>query len=124
LRPNATGVSPLCPNPGPTCWINPAAFAVPVTGTFGNSGRSNVQAPAFWQVDMSLSREFRIREGYTLEFRADAFNLPNSRRAGISPPSLAAGASGLNLVVGSVGFGTITSSLDPRIMQMALKFVF
>jgi hypothetical protein len=124
LRPNATGVSPLCANPGPTCWINPAAFVAPVAGTFGNSGRDNVQAPAFWQVDMSLSREFRIREGYTLEFRADAFNLPNSRRAGISPPSLAAGASGVNLVVGTPGFGTITSSLDPRIMQMALKFVF
>jgi hypothetical protein len=130
-RPNATGINPLCPNPGPTCWLNAAAFAVPTVGTFGNMGRSNVQAPGFWQVDMSLSREFRIREGYTLELRADAFNLPNSRRSGIASPSLAAGASGLNLTLGTGGapgtigaFGTQTSSLDPRIMQMALKFVF
>jgi hypothetical protein len=124
LRPNATGQPSLCPNPGPTCWINPAAFVTPTLGTFGNSGRSNVQAPAFWQLDMSLSREFRIREGSTLQVRADAFNITNSMRAGIAPPSLAAGASGLNLTLGTAGFGTITSSLDPRIMQLAMKFVF
>ena len=35
------------------------------------------------------------------EFRAEAFNLTNSRRAGISPPSLQAGASGLNLTLGT-----------------------
>jgi hypothetical protein len=50
--------------------------------------------------------------------------LSNTRRAGISYPSLQAGASGLNLTYGTLGFGTITGSLDPRIMQMALKFVF
>ena len=87
-------------------------------------GRDNVQGPAFWQVDAAAVRDFKIREGYTLEVRAEAFNLSNSRRSGISPPSLAAGASGLNLVFGTSGFGTQTSSLDLRIMQMALKFVF
>jgi len=123
-RPNATGVAPLCPNPGPTCWLNPAAFVSPTPGTVGNMGRDNVQGPAFWQVDAAAVRDFKIREGYTLEVRPEAFNLSNSRRSGISPPSLAAGASGLNLVLGTPGFGTQTSSLDPRIMQMALKFVF
>ena len=123
-RPNYIGGSPLCANLGPTCWINPAAFAPAAPGTFGNLGRDSIQAPAFFQIDAALSREFRIREGYTLQFRAEAFNLSNSRRAGIAPPSLQAGASGLNLTYGTPGFGTITSSLDPRILQMALKFVF
>jgi len=123
-RPNQVASNSLCPNPGPTCWINPSAFAAPAPGQISSLGRDNVQAPAFWQVDAALTRDFRIREGYTLEFRAEAFNLPNSRRAGISPPSLQGGASGLNLTYGTAGFGTITSSLDPRIMQMALKFVF
>ena len=123
-RPNATGVAPLCANPGPTCWLNPLAFVAPTAGNLGNMGRDNVQGPAFWQVDAAAVRDFKIREGYTLEIRAEAFNLTNSRRSGIAPPSLAAGASGLNLVVGTPGFGTQTSSLDPRIMQMALKFVF
>ena len=114
----------MCANPRPTCWIDPTKFALPAPGTFGNLGRSNIPGPAFWQVDMALSRVFAIKEGYTLEFRAEAFNLPNSRRAGIAPPSLQAGGSGVNLSFGTAPFGTITSSLDPRIMQMALKFVF
>jgi hypothetical protein len=125
VRPNATGVAPLCPNPGPSCWLNPAAFVAPAPGTFGNVGRSSVQAPAFWQFDTAVSRDFKIREGYTLEFRAEAFNVTNSRRAGVAYPSLQAGASGLNLTLGSgPTFGKITSSLDPRIMQLAMKFVF
>jgi hypothetical protein len=123
-RPNLTGQPLLCPNPGPTCWINPNAFSAPLPGALGNAGRDIVQAPAFWQVDMAASRVFTVREGYTLEFRGEAFNLSNSRRAGIAPPSLQAGASGLNLTSGTAGFGTITSSLDPRIMQLAIKFLF
>ena len=73
---------------------------------------------------MALSREFRIREGYTLQFRGEAFNISNTRRSGIAPPSLQAGASGINLTFGTPGFGTQTGSLDPRIMQLAMKFTF
>ena len=78
----------------------------------------------FWQFDMAASKVVALREGYTLEFRAEAFNLTNSMRAGLSPPNLRAGSSGLNLTYGTPGFGTIISTLDPRIMQMAMKFVF
>jgi len=130
-RPNTNGGPSLCANPSPTCWINPGSFSAPAPGTFGNVGRDSIQAPAFWQFDMAASRVFTIREGYTLEIRGEAFNLSNTRRAGISPPSLQAGASGLNLTYAPAGptpkigdFGTITSSLDPRIMQLAMKFVF
>jgi hypothetical protein len=123
-RPNTNGQNPLCDNPGPTCWINPNVFTAPPAGSLGNVSRSSVPGPAFWQFDMAASRVFRIREGYTLEVRGEAFNLSNTRRSGISPPSLLAGASGLNLTLGTPGFGTQTASLDPRIMQLAMKFVF
>ena len=124
LRPNYVGGNTLCDNPSPSCWINPAAFATPAAGTFGTLSRSAIQGPKFWQLDMSLARQFRIREGKTIEFRGEAFNLTNSQRSGISPPSLQSGASGLNLTFGTPGFGTVTSSLDPRIMQVATKFTF
>ena len=123
-RPNQILPNSLCANPNPSCWINPLAFSAPAAGTFGNLGRNNIQAPSFWQFDMAASRVVKIREGYTLEFRAEAFNLTNSMRAGLSPPNLRAGSSGLNLTFGTPGFGTIISTLDPRIMQMAMKFVF
>ena len=123
-RPLQVLPNPLCADPRPSCWINPAAFTSPAPGTLSPLGRNNIPGPHFFGLDMEVSREFPIREGYTLEFRAEAFNLTNSFRAGISLPSLNAGASGVNTTFGTPTFGQITSALDPRILQMALKFTF
>ncbi len=123
-RPVQVLSNPLCPITGPSCYINPKAFTSPAPGTLSGLGRNNIPGPAFFQVDMSLSREFAIREGYRFEVRADAFNISNSFRAGISPPSLLAGASGINTTFGTPTFGQITSALDPRIIQLAMKFSF
>jgi len=125
-RPVQVLQNPLCANPGPapSCWINPAAFASPALGTLSPMGRNNIPGPRFWQFDTAFSREFSIRERGRLEFRAEAFNVTNSMRPGISLPSLAAGASGLGLTFGTPTFGQITSALDPRILQLALKFSF
>jgi hypothetical protein len=125
-RPVQVLQDPLCPNPGPapSCWINPAAFASPALGTLSPMGRNNIPGPRFWQFDTALSREFRIRERGAFEFRAEAFNVTNSMRPGISLPSLQAGASGLGLTFGLPTFGQITSAQDPRILQVAMKFSF
>ena len=117
-RPNQILENPLCDNPRPSCWINPAAFAQPALGTLGNSGRSSIPGPGFWEIDMALSRIFRVREGRTVEVRAEAFNLTNSFRAG---------GPGMPLVTtarNSPQFGQILTAQDPRIMQLAMKFVF
>jgi hypothetical protein len=87
-------------------------------------GRNNILGPRFWQFDTAISREFRIRERGTFEVRGEAFNLTNSMRPGISLPSLQAGASGLGLTFGTPTFGQITSALDPRIVQLAMKVSF
>jgi hypothetical protein len=116
-RPNQVLANPLCDDPKPSCWINPAAFAQPASGTLGNTGRNSVPGPGFFQIDSALSRIFRIQEKKTVELRAEAFNLTNSFRAG----------PGANLVVtarNSPQFGQILSAQDPRIMQLALKFGF
>ena len=125
-RPLQVLQDPLCPNPGasPSCWINPKAFASPAPGTLSPMLRNNVPGPTFFQVDMDVSRAFRIRERHEIEFRAEAFNLTNSMRPGISLPSLQAGASGVNLTYGTPTFGQITSALDPRILQLAMIFKF
>jgi hypothetical protein len=131
-RPMQVLPNPLVSNPGSACantapcltWINPAAFATPAAGTLSPMLRNNVPGPSFFQVDLDATREFRIRESQTLEFRAEAFNLTNSMRPGISLPSLQAGASGLALTYGTPTFGQVTSALDPRILQLALRFIF
>jgi hypothetical protein len=55
---------------------------------------------------------FRI-DGKSLEFRAEAFNIPNHVNPGNPTTTLSYPC-----------FGRILSSVEPRIMQMALKFVF
>ncbi|HTB20133.1 MAG TPA: hypothetical protein VK708_18550, partial [Bryobacteraceae bacterium] len=123
-RPVQVLSNPLCANPSPSCWINPKAFTTPAAGTLSGLGRNNIPGPHFFGLDMEVSREFPIFEAYRLEFRAEAFNLTNSFRAGISLPALTAGGSGVNTTFGTPTFGQITSAMDPRILQMALKFSF
>jgi hypothetical protein len=123
-RPVQVLSDPLCANPSPSCWINPKAFVTPAAGTLSGLGRNNIPGPHFFGIDMAVSREFPILERYRLEFRAEAFNLTNSFRAGISLPALTAGASGVNTIFGTPTFGQVTSALDPRILQMAMKFSF
>jgi hypothetical protein len=48
----------------------------------------------------------------------------NSFRAGVPQPSPSAGNPGVSLVFGSGNFGQITSALDPRILQLAMKYMF
>jgi hypothetical protein len=101
--------------PGKTLnnYLNPAAFAQSAPGTFGNSGALSIQGPGSIRIDMGLTRAFQIREGQSLEFRAEAFNLPNHLNP-LDP----------TLVLTNSNFGKIQSAADPRIMQLALKYIF
>ncbi len=110
--------------PGPcVSWFNPAAFALPAGGTYGNMGVGSLRGPGFWEWDQSMFRRFPIAEGRQIEFRAEAFNVTNSTRLGNPDTNLSSG-----------NFGKITSSANPygimtgnnggRIMQFALKYIF
>ena len=123
-RPIQVLANPLCANPGPNCWINPAAFATPAAGTLSPMGRDNVPGPAYFQIDNAVDRLFKITERQNLEFRAEAFNITNSFRAGVPLPALTAGGSGIGTTFGTPTFGKITSALDPRILQMVIKYTF
>lgn len=88
------GVSPhssgTCPNGGSVgtlnCWFNPAAFAVPTAGTFGDSRRTSLVGPHLIVFNMSLAKSFNITERIHMELRGDfvnvfnhpSFNFPNS----------------------------------------------
>ena len=53
-------------------WLNPAAFATPQPGTFGNLPRNYLRGPAFWQTDVMVSRDI-----HRMQFRVDVFNVLN-----------------------------------------------
>lgn len=105
-------------------YLNKAAFAVPGLGILGNLGALAVYGPSFSEIDMSLSRTFRLREYLRMDIRADAFNLPNSMRPGGTNLGAGTVASPVNTTFGAGTFGTITSAYDPRIVQFSAKFVF
>jgi len=96
-----------------TNYLNPAAFTQPALGTLGSAGSRSIAGPGAWQFDVSLSRVFPLGESRRLEVRAEAYNVTNSLRP----------ANPNTTITGST-FGQITTALDPRIMQFALKYVF
>jgi hypothetical protein len=109
-------------------YLNKAAFTPNLPGTYGDVGRNAVRGPGFFGFNVSLSRSFKFKERYSLQVRADAFNLLNHTNyvGAFAPAGQPAGASYGTLSTGlsSSNFGQVTGAYDPRIMQFALKFYF
>jgi hypothetical protein len=115
-------VSGQKPNSGPRTtgeWLNSAAFAqvIPDPNSpvqqFGNAGRNIGVGPRFANWDFSVFKSFHITESTNIQFRAEFFNIlnhPNFRLpdSDISSPT----------------FNTIQAALPPRVIQLALKFLF
>jgi hypothetical protein len=111
-RPNLTGN----PNAGPKTanrWFDTAAFSLPAAFTFGNNPRNSVIGPRFVNLDTSLQKDWALRESMNLQFRADVYDTLN--HANFTLPGRIFGAS---------NFAVISSALDPREIQLALKLSF
>lgn len=112
-------------------WINSAAFtscgdAVPTNvgavngvggGTgFGNMQFGNVLGPGQSNWDMSLSKTTKIRESQTLQFRAEFYNAFNHPQFSNLVGSDVQNGKGMGLIQ--------TSSVNPRVIQFGLKYLF
>jgi hypothetical protein len=82
--------------------LNPAAFATPLPGTFGDVPRNALRGPNFRQVDLILNKRFRITESKNIEFRAEFFNVFNFTNFDVP-------ASRLNNALPSVSFNSTTA---------------
>ena len=75
-RPNLIpGVDPYLKNG--TQWLNPAAFAIPEPGEFGDLTRGLLRGPSFNQVDAVFAKRIPLAGGSQVELRAEVFNLFN-----------------------------------------------
>jgi hypothetical protein len=116
-RPNLVG-NPVLPadERTPLRYLDPAAVVIPTDPSqpFGNAPRNNVRGPLVWQLDMMVGKRFGIpwRSAHA-EFRVEAFNLLNRTNFRAPNGNRSAGA-----------FGTITSTYDPRQLQLGLKVMF
>ncbi len=70
------GVDPFIEDGG-LIFLNPAAFAIPKPGTFGNLERNSIHGPSTRQLDLVLAKQFGIGRGANVEFRLEIFNLFN-----------------------------------------------
>ena len=106
---------PFMPNRSFSQWLNPAAFQVPALGTYGTMPLDAILGPGRWNVDMGVSRSFRLGS-QQMQFRWEIFNVFNA----MTPNNP---VSALN----SSDFGKVTSlaaGTAPRIMQFAMKYMF
>ncbi len=97
-------------------WFNTAAFAVPAAYTFGNEGRNNMSGPAFKNLDFNAFKDFPLAERFTLQFRAEFFDILNHPSFGLPDSTVTDNA-----------YGRITSTANPnsnREIQLALKLLF
>ena len=117
-RPNLIGN----PNSGPRTpaeWFNTAAFQKitpdpnsPVQ-QFGNEGRNVVQGPGYTNWDFAAMKNIRLMEGKELQFRGEIFNFLNHTNLRLPDSDIS-----------SPTFGQIHSDVGPRVIQVALKFLF
>jgi len=95
-------------------WFNTAAFTNAPVAALGNAGVGVIEGPDWVQCDISLRKVFRIREGWTLRFTADAINAPNHTNFDNPNVSTSGGSS----------YGTISSAEPPRNLQFGVRLAF
>ncbi len=108
-RADATGL-PIDAGSG---FFNPGAFRVPLAGTYGNSSRNIIDGPNRLNLNLSLGRQFRLKERRSLEFRMESNNFINH-----------VNYTNLGTVVNAINYGLPTSTGQMRTMQGTLRFRF
>jgi hypothetical protein len=75
LRPDYTG-APLYAAPS-GLFLNPAAYAAPPAGQWGNAGRDSIIGPSQFSLNTSMARTFRLNGQFNLDLQVDSTNFLN-----------------------------------------------
>ena len=106
-------------------WFNPAAFAAPAAGTFGNAPRNLLTNPGQQQWDIAVFKNFRFAGSRTLQFRAEIFNFPNHPNLGNVHTNTLPGSGSGYADPTNANFGRVMSKMDDRRdIQLSLRFLF
>jgi carboxypeptidase family protein len=108
----------VAPSSGPktlNAWFNPAAFVKPPLLSFGNTGRASIAGPgrANWNLSLYKSFLIPITEGAHLDFHIDTFNTFNHTQFHV-----------VDTGFGDQNFGHVTSTYDPRVIELGMRFLF
>jgi hypothetical protein len=113
-------------------WFNPNCFNQPAFGTLGNFAREGLYGPGLVNVDLGILKTTKIREGTTLQFRAEFFNALNHTNLSYPASAIFSGTpafsatSPLGAPLSRVSTaGQITTYASPsREIQFGLKLIF
>jgi hypothetical protein len=99
-------------------YFNPDAFSRPAPDVYGTAGRTlpNYRTFGIRNSDMTLMKNFTIKEGKSIQFRVEAFNLTNTPSFG--RPDEAFGSNSFGIIDG------YAPGRGPRELQIALKFYY
>jgi hypothetical protein len=111
VKPTVERLSQVGPG---TTYYDVTAFKAVTEQRFGTTGRNIMRNPGVWNTDVSLFRNFAIRERASLSFRAEFYNLPNTSHFG----GVASGS------VTSPSFMRILSSYGERQVRLGLRLGF
>ena len=90
-------------------------FTFPAAGEIGTSGRNSFRGPRYFDIDMSVVKDFRVRDTQKLSLRVEAYNLLNYSNFGLPTANLSSSST----------FGKISSTAgNPRTIQIALRYSF
>ena len=107
-------------------WFNTSAFVPNAIGTFGNTGKSVLRGPRFFDTDLAVVKNAKITERLSLEFRAEFFNAFNNVNFGNPDNNLADISSTYGQITGMAGASSSNTygTAQPRIIQFGLKLGF
>ncbi len=111
IRPDRTDASIYAAPAG--LYLNPAAYAAPEPGRWGNAGRNSLVGPAQFTLSASMGRTFRVRDRLLLDLRSDSSNVINH----VTFPSW-------NTTVTSTQFGLPMTANPMRVVQTTLRARF
>jgi hypothetical protein len=111
---------------GPDRYWDVACFQLPPVNQRGDLGRDTLIGPSLAAVDVSLVKTFELGGGRRLQFRAEAFNLPNHPNFAVPSGRTAftgVAADGSPIIAPT--WGRITSTVTTsRQIQLGLKLSF
>ena len=119
-RPNLVG-NPHVPFDPLGPYLNPAAFAQPLPGTYGNLGRNAFSGPVLNDFDVSFVKSQQISGDCWLRFRAEFFNVWN--HPNFANPSTTFG-SGFRLTSTPDSFNPYFGNGGPRNVQLVAELEF
>ena len=129
-RPNVIAGCNETAGQSPQHWFNPACFTLPTAGTVGDLGKNTLTAPGYVSTDFSLSKDTRLYESVSVQFRAEIFNIFNHTNFGIPGLNAFTAVGGLTGspagITGNLSSaGQITSIVGTsRQIQLGVKFLF